>query len=193
VARRPAPFRAPIGSVPDARSWRPPDAPSRQAGGRHHFNGAQLQTDTRYRTEPSCQPNKTWLGWTTGRSAPARDGIRRPSWVRTWSPAVERPSRPSTGHSDCPWRSRVVAMRGSPSLPPHLPPSHDVATMDWAKPPVRSAVDRPSRSATGVHCSASGWPYLLCRLVARAGWMRRPSLHDAPNPGCLDERSLGAT
>jgi hypothetical protein len=27
-----------------------------------------------HRTEPSCQPNKTWLGWTTGRSAPARAG-----------------------------------------------------------------------------------------------------------------------
>jgi hypothetical protein len=61
-------------------------------------------------TEPSCQPNKMWLGWTTGWSAPAQDGIRRPSWIKTWSPGVEGPSRPSTGHSDCPWRSRVVAM-----------------------------------------------------------------------------------
>jgi hypothetical protein len=50
VRRRSSPRRA----VPDARRWRRPDAPSRQAGGRHRFNGPQLQTDTR-------SPNRTFV------------------------------------------------------------------------------------------------------------------------------------
>ena len=39
--------------------------------------------------EPSCQLNKTWLGWMTGRSALPETGTRRSSGVKTWSPAVE--------------------------------------------------------------------------------------------------------
>jgi hypothetical protein len=54
----------------------------------------------------------------------------------------------------------VMAFAGSPPrfphLPPRLPPPHDVEALDRAKLPVSAAVDRTSRSATGVHCSACG-------------------------------------
>jgi hypothetical protein len=55
------------------------------------------------------------------------------------------------------------------------PPLHDVATLDWAKLPVRAAVDRPIRSATGVHCSAIRLTRSTAVSRGRDGLGRRPS------------------
>ena len=68
--------------------------------------------------------------------------------------------------------SAWVATR-SPPLPPCLPPCHDVATLCRAKLPVSAAVNRPIRSATGVHCSARR----LRLFIATALWRTTPCPH----------------
>jgi hypothetical protein len=78
----------------------------------------------------------------------------------------------------------LVALAGSPHLPPHLAPSHDVATPAPAKLPPTAAVGRPSTSATGVPVPPAGpaAPIRCCRAGWRPGvaQRRRSSPHRPP-------------
>lgn len=53
----PEPFRAPDRSGPVARRWRPPDAPSRQAGGRHRLCWSTIVQPASATDDP-CRPHR---------------------------------------------------------------------------------------------------------------------------------------
>ena len=94
---------------------RPPDAPSRQAGGRRR----PRSTSSPVAERPAVHP-----------------GVRMPSALS------------------------MVAVGRYPTLYPILYPGHDLEALYLANLPVNAAVERPIRSATGVHCSA-----LALRLI----------------------------
>ena len=170
IRTRPAPPAIPGRAEPARAAARDPVRPHRQPTPRRDATAGVRGRRRRAAAQPERPASRLGRGLKD-----RRHGGRTPH------PAP--PSPPSAAHgcaspqrtgprrvvaSSAADHASLAALVGSPHLPPHLPPPHDVATPAPAKLPPTAAVGRPISSATGVPVPPAGPAARIRRCCA--GW-----------------------